>query len=50
MSGRWIESRLPFDAAVAVIEARDALRAIVTTSEGGRFTTADGGRTWSPMP
>jgi photosystem II stability/assembly factor-like uncharacterized protein len=37
-------------APVAAIEALDAVRASVTTSDGSRFTTVDGGATWRITP
>ena len=49
-SGRWVESRLPTRQAVTVIEARNAQSASVTDSDGRRFATTNGGRTWSPLP
>ena len=48
--GRWVEGRIPSDARVAAIDARDASRAIVTVSDGRRFRTSDGGQSWTPAP
>jgi hypothetical protein len=48
--GRWVEGRIPSDARVAAIDARDASRAIVTVSDGRRFSTSDGGQSWTPAP
>ena len=49
-SGRWVESRLPVRATVIRLDAQDAARATATLASGRRFATADGGRTWSPLP
>jgi photosystem II stability/assembly factor-like uncharacterized protein len=38
-------SRAPLD--LAAITATDALHATVVSGTGGRFTTSDGGQTWT---
>jgi len=32
------------------VQATDALHAIITSAEGRRYATSDGGRTWTPQP
>jgi photosystem II stability/assembly factor-like uncharacterized protein len=49
-TGRWIDARLPVDSRVTAISAADGLRAAATTEDERRFTTGDGGRTWTPAP
>jgi hypothetical protein len=50
ISGQWSERQAPGGTAVVRIDAENTLRATVTTREGRRFVTADGGRSWTPAP
>ena len=43
----WTRIPFPDPADLVAIQASDALHATVTTAAGGRFTTSDGGRTWT---
>jgi hypothetical protein len=41
---------VPVAASLAGIEASDELRATVTTADGRRFRTVDGGAGWTLVP
>jgi photosystem II stability/assembly factor-like uncharacterized protein len=45
----WQRVAFPEAVDLAGIRATDGSHAIVTTLDGRRFTTADGGATWSEM-
>jgi hypothetical protein len=49
-SGRWVERRLPVEGAITGLEARTLQRATVTLADGRRFTTSDGGESWTILP
>jgi hypothetical protein len=44
---KWEKTTTPVEADLIAIEARDALQATVTAADGRKFTTRDGGRTWT---
>ena len=51
LDGRaWTRVAGPSTADLVAVVAQDAESAIVTTLEGQRFVTRDGGRTWTPVP
>ncbi|HZY60276.1 MAG TPA: hypothetical protein VFE56_10965 [Candidatus Binataceae bacterium] len=45
----WQRLNSPTSANLAAVSAIDASSAVVTTADGRRFSTSDGGRTWRPM-
>lgn len=45
----WQKLNSPTTETLLAVSAIDAATAAVTTADGQRFTTADGGRTWRPM-
>lgn len=45
----WAPMGSPTSADLVAIEARDALQATVTTADGKRYSTSDGGRTWRSL-
>jgi len=44
---KWEKTTAPSEADLIAIEARDALHAAVTAADGRKFTTRDGGCTWT---
>lgn len=46
----FVRATSPVAADLAAVEAADALSALVTTVDGRRFRTDDGGRTWRAAP
>jgi hypothetical protein len=46
----WTQRRFPEPVDLALVSATDAKTATVTTSDGRRFSTTDGGATWSRTP
>ncbi|MEE2638132.1 MAG: hypothetical protein VYE68_12985 [Acidobacteriota bacterium] len=44
----WLPSTSPTDVGLSAIEAIDDVRATITTVDGRRFTTTDGGQRWIP--
>jgi hypothetical protein len=44
--GTWTRTPFPETADLVAIQAADASHAVVTTADGRRFTTGDGGATW----
>jgi hypothetical protein len=48
--GRWLPRLFPERVDLVAIVARDAHEATVTTRDGRRYATADGGATWTPVP
>jgi Putative zinc-finger len=42
----WARLSPPSQAGFVAVQARDAMQATITASDGRRFTTADGGQTW----
>jgi photosystem II stability/assembly factor-like uncharacterized protein len=46
----WERVAFPDAADLSAVEAADGLTATVTTADGRRFRTIDGGRTWSREP
>jgi hypothetical protein len=46
--GAWVERRLPEPLTLVAVEAADGREATVTTDDGRRFRTLDGGVTWAP--
>jgi hypothetical protein len=49
-SGRWVDRRLPVEGAITGLEALTPREATVTIADGRRFTTSDGGRSWTTPP
>jgi hypothetical protein len=47
---RWEQRPVPAGVDLVSVDARDGLHATVTASDGRRFSTEDGGRTWTPVP
>jgi len=47
---QWVRTSVPVAASLAGIEASDELRATVTTADGRRFRTVDGGAGWTLVP
>jgi hypothetical protein len=47
---KWKTISPPADADFVYVEAADAFSATVTTTDGRKFTTNDGGRHWTPAP
>ena len=47
---RWVRTSVPVAASLAGIEASNELRATVTTADGRRFQTVDGGAGWTLVP
>jgi len=46
----WKRIQPPVDADFIVVTAQDALSAIVTSADGRKFITTDGGTHWNPAP
>ncbi len=46
----WEKISSPIPADWAAVKARDAMNATIIAASGQRFVTADGGRTWRPLP
>jgi photosystem II stability/assembly factor-like uncharacterized protein len=46
----WKTIRPPADADFVRVEAEDALLATVTAIDGRKFSTSDGGKSWSSVP
>jgi hypothetical protein len=47
---KWKQVAPPADADFVGVAATDASSAIVTSSDGRKFTTTDGGKRWTPAP
>lgn len=51
LDGRtWQRASVPAEAWLIAVTARDSLRAIVTDRNGQRYSTEDGGLTWTRLP
>jgi hypothetical protein len=46
--GAWVERRLPEPLTLVAVDAANAREATVTTDDGRRFRTLDGGVSWAP--
>ncbi len=46
----WTAVNIPEAADLVSVEATDASIAVVTTADGRRYQTSDGGRTWVRQP
>lgn len=47
---RWERLGFPVDVDLVGVEGHSAAEAVVITGSGTRYLTADGGRTWKPVP
>jgi photosystem II stability/assembly factor-like uncharacterized protein len=46
---RWQRVRFPETVDLTAVQATDVRTATITTADGRRFSTADGGVTWAPV-